>query len=1318
MVHEKIKDLRDTLVETKTENQSTHEIVKDIRDYLVGEKDELETTNEIVRDIRDELADTQVGITTAEMVKEIHDQIDDPAEAPQTIEEMLGDFQTSLSETETVSGNIVRFDNARALPFKKLNVNFQPKQDGTPWIQDAESEPYIQRAVSVERAGNHISDSIVGGTLAWNQLVKDEEEKEVSGDIATFDDGADGAPMKSVTVTMTPQQDLHGQDAPYPAGGGKNKLDVAKLTNYTNPGNGSTLVNNGNGTITVTATTSTNIECGKTLGEIADLVAGQSYIITADTTASNKYIYLHGGSVIWSYGYEKEITQDMIDGRVSFYASGTQSSATISNLMVRPASVSDATYAPYENICPITGHDSGTVWGTGINVWDEELERGYVSESTGQNVSSSIHIRSKNFIPVVAGKSYYNHGYTLAIVGYGIDKSYLSFIGYINNGRTFTTPNGCYYIKFYRTATTYENDISINYPNSDHDYHAYTGASYHSDFPSTVYGGDWVVTEGEIAETQKCVDMGTLDWAYSASRGGYFWVNLPDMKENGTLICSNYRFIGVRPPTYEGMDKLIALEGMSGTYVDVRDTDYTTIASFKTAMSGVQLCYELATPLTISVDPHTIPSQFGDNNGWSDAGETTVTYLKSTDTLTLKSGRKYLTRIDNTDSMVSGSDQSLTVSRGVDNVFDLTQMFGTAVGDHFYNQGANYFRKYFGKDYYEYCAGELKSVEGLAAHETVGFNQWDEEWEAGAYNTTTGNPVSASGQIRSKNLIPLIPSTEFTATVPAGGMWMFFYDSNRELLTDINIDGVTRSVNAFQVNGKTFTVPPTAQYAQFYMTSAYGATYKNDICINISDPAKNGTYEPYVKHTYPLGNVTLRGIPKLNGNKWYYDGDIYKGSGSVTRKYGIVDLGTLTWVYSTVGSISVFRQASLNNIQNTGANGMMSNGYSVQSRAANSLQDKDVALASTWWSSIRNIVIRDDDYTDPAEFKAAMSGVMLLYELAEPTTESAAKYTSVQIPGTVERYVTSSIVPVGHETRQMDIFPISERNEVTVWKTGRNLVDASDIVVTAQKSVASIVLKAGVYSFSCHVKETSNIAGSIKVVYTGGGTIRQVVFSAGTNGIVKAENVSIATDGTSISLVVSGSVSGYRYEISQIQIEASSTASPYEEHQDTTHIINLGGTYYSGIIDYINGVLTADRVMRTFAQLATDNGWNKLPNVNQFYLRRPSALPNARYPFTPEERPISSVYKYSASGQQPSGTFRVSDALYILDDRFDNVSDFRAALAEMGGGVVYYLAEPITIKLTPQKISTYLGSNTIWSDGDQVEVEYRSKPNRENQENS
>ena len=45
-------------------------------------------------------------------------------------------------------------------------------------------------------------------------------------------------------------------------------------------------------------------------------------------------------------------------------------------------------------------------------------------------------------------------------------------------------------------GTTYNNDISINYPSTDHDYHAYNGTTHTTTLPSTTYGGTLDVVSG------------------------------------------------------------------------------------------------------------------------------------------------------------------------------------------------------------------------------------------------------------------------------------------------------------------------------------------------------------------------------------------------------------------------------------------------------------------------------------------------------------------------------------------------------------------------------------------------------------------------------------------------------------------------------------------------------------------------------------------------------------------------------------------------------------------------------------------------------
>ena len=228
------------------------------------------------------------------------------------------------------------------------------------------------------------------------------------------------------------------------------------------------------------------------------------------------------------------------------------------------------------------------------------------------------------------------------------------------------------------------------------------------------------------------------------------------------------------------------------------------------------------------------------------------------------------------------------------NICDLTQMFGSTIADYIYTletshtgDGVAWFRKLFPKPYYAYNAGELMSVQA-ASHKMTGFNQWDEEWELGGYSTSNGQKAADNTRIRNKNYIPCLPNTTYCNSSPAT-MIVLYYDAGKNF---ISYEGVLTNI--------TFTTPSNCGYINFYMATAYGTTYNNDICINLHwDGERDGEYEPYTVHSYALdSDLVLRGIPKLDAdNKLYYDGDTYESDGTVTRRYGVVDIGTLNWTY-------------------------------------------------------------------------------------------------------------------------------------------------------------------------------------------------------------------------------------------------------------------------------------------------------------------------------------------------------------------------------------------------------------------------------------
>lgn len=358
------------------------------------------------------------------------------------------------------------------------------------------------------------------------------------------------------------------------------------------------------------------------------------------------------------------------------------------------------------------------------------------------------------------------------------------------------------------------------------------------------------------------------------------------------------------------------------------------------------------------------------------------------------------------------------------NLFDLTQMFGSTIADYILSletatpgAGVAYFRKLFSKPYYAYNAGALMHVQ-TSGHKMVGFNQWDEQWEVGQYDTTTGAKTTGNN-VRSKNLIPVLPNTTYritsTSTTSALAVPCFYYDANGQF-----IEYVLNSANA------TTITPSNAYFMAFYMGAAYGTTYNNDICINLSwSGYRNGEYEPYTERTYPLdSDLVLRGIPKKDASgNLYYDGDTYESDGTVTRRYGIVDFSEKNWAYN--GVVSGRKRFSCNTISNMVNNTNFGTQYGVVS---GKLEWSPAPIGSpsgyatdkcfTFYSGA--MYVNYDASEDPADLKAYLNGVYMVYELATPTTETADPYANPQWVNDfgTEEYIDSRDVPipVGHDT--------------------------------------------------------------------------------------------------------------------------------------------------------------------------------------------------------------------------------------------------------------------------------------------------------------
>ena len=190
-----------------------------------------------------------------------------------------------------------------------------------------------------------------------------------SGAIASFTDGGNNVPVKQLVVDIEPVQDLHGQDNPYPAGGGKNKLPVTASSHTIN---GVTFTVNEDGSVRVNGTATANAIF--TLASSFTLKSG-TYVLNGCPSGGGdgKYRIDAISSSASAFDYGSGATLSLSADTTFDYArvivwSGQTVSGIVFKPMIRLSSVSDATFAPYSNICPITGHTSAVVTRTGKNL--------------------------------------------------------------------------------------------------------------------------------------------------------------------------------------------------------------------------------------------------------------------------------------------------------------------------------------------------------------------------------------------------------------------------------------------------------------------------------------------------------------------------------------------------------------------------------------------------------------------------------------------------------------------------------------------------------------------------------------------------------------------------------------------------------------------------------------------------------------------------------------------------------------------------------------------------------------------------------------
>jgi hypothetical protein len=283
----------------------------------------------------------------------------------------------------------------------------------------------------------------------------------------------------------------------------------------------------------------------------------------------------------------------------------------------------------------------------GVNLWDEIWENGYY-DNNGNPVSLSSAIRSVNYCCIVPNSQLYcNTSAIIALLWYDENKTFLgNSTVYPDRPATLkpTVPNNA---KFFRLSSygyassgvaTYNNDISINYPSSDTQYHAYNGNTYTFAFGQTVYGGHFD-NKGNLVITHIMLNFSDLNFNASnpsshVFRGDYSGAYLSNIKfPSGPNVATEdfterYVAMAWQPISASDNGKFALNDyGTLARFVFI-DYNFSTQADFETARANDKIIVALKTPITLSITSQDIPTLL-ENNIFSNCGDVEVEYYIS-----------------------------------------------------------------------------------------------------------------------------------------------------------------------------------------------------------------------------------------------------------------------------------------------------------------------------------------------------------------------------------------------------------------------------------------------------------------------------------------------------------------------------------------------------------------------------------------------------------------------------------------------------------------------------------------------------------------
>lgn len=472
-----------------------------------------------------------------------------------------------------------------------------------------------------------------------------------TGNPIVLTDGADGLPVEGMKIHFLPKQNLNGQDAPYPPGGGVNLFDKDNVTT------GSRLSTTG----------VPYIDSNYYISAKIPVQYGKTYVKNSPTADAYHRACIYSSSDVFLAKVDDSNTIEITNSN-SAYIMFCGERTELDTAMFVEGDTAPSTYAPYSNICPIIGWSGLAVRRTRKNLLDLTVYNGgsynpkvgtvfKLSKASDEKqftdngdgtfsvTTSSTWNAHTLLVPITPGLPYHTKfGFSSSGTG-GVTRGYLDkdFTVLESSSSQSATQNvnvnnnipdgASYYFILISNRSTAKTTLTLTKPQTEigtsaTPYEKYVGESYHVTFPvgETIYGGTFDAVTGVLTVDMASVDMGTLTWTEGTdATGKYFKTNISGIKGVsgsavvGNLICSAYKTVASNAVA----DLCIAVGTVGdGSVVYCRNLAYSNAQDFTSAVNGQTVVYELATPIEIPLSAISVTTLLGDNTIWSDANGT------------------------------------------------------------------------------------------------------------------------------------------------------------------------------------------------------------------------------------------------------------------------------------------------------------------------------------------------------------------------------------------------------------------------------------------------------------------------------------------------------------------------------------------------------------------------------------------------------------------------------------------------------------------------------------------------------------------------